>query len=199
MFHVKTQMKKVFFRKHILVLFLSFYSYNCFSQKAGDFSIGVSCDYGFGVINNYASTLRANYNLLDKLRISPSYSYYIVRDDTKMQSFSLNLHYICTEMLYNVLPIIKESDINIYPVAGIVVSNRSHPKNRCNSCSVSAGPIGGYSYALNFGLDIGAGVEYKLPTLQPILRDASLCFEVQYHILDGYERTLFAFGINYKF
>ena len=198
MFHVKPYIMIQYARKCTIAFIISFFSFYCFSQKAGDMSVGLSLDYSFGKnFNNYASTLRFNYNLFERIRISPAFSSYLKKEDVKMKAFSLNVHYLLPQGLWKDIPQIENQEIKLYPITGIYVSNISATKKYCANCSAYSKPPK-YSYALNFGFNFGAGIEYKLPTLQPFLRNTSLGFEVQYHVLDGYERPSLLFGFIYN-
>ena len=200
MFHVKPHFMKFNFKRFFFasILFLSS-SINSFSQKEGDISLGLSLDYGFGKdFNNYASGLRVEYNLFERFRIAPQFTYYLNKEDMKMVSFSFNFHYLFPELLSNYFPALKNQGVCFYPVAGFLISNFSHRVNGCSGCSAN-GQDADMKYLYNFGFDFGAGIEYEIPTLLPILRDMVVNFEVQYQLMDNYTRPLVSFGLLYNF
>ena len=190
---------KSFFKKSILVFFLSSFSLYCFSQREGQIALGVSLDYGIGKdINNNAVALHFNYNLLEKVRVAPSYSFFFKKEEMKMQTFSLDFHYLFPEILSKHLPETKNQGICLYPIAGFLISTFSGPGKECSTCSVS-NHVDDPNYIYNFGFNFGVGLEYKIPTLLPLLKDMLLNLEMKYQIVDSYERPLVAFGLMYNF
>ena len=200
MFHVKPELIHEFSGKSMLLLlfFLSISGY-CFSQKGKALSAGLSLDYSFGNdYNNYASSVRLNYNIFENVRLSPSFSYYLNDGDKKMMAFSLTFHYMMSEVVEKKMPVIMNQGIYLYPVAGFFISSFSHPKQSCNSCSTTPVTIG-TNYNYNFGFNFGVGAEYELPTLLPLLRDMNVSFEMQYIIVDTYARPSVSLGLIYNF
>ena len=188
-----------FLKKIFLAFIITFSSFPCFCQREGDISLGLSLDYGFGAeFNNRASTLRFNYNILEKLRVVPSFSYFLNKENIKMRAFSLNFHYLFPELVSKYIPVAKRNGILLYSIAGFFISGLSGSKDGCSTCA-SEGFSSASSYFYNFGFDFGIGVEYKLPILLPLLRDMSVNFETQYMIVDKYSRPVVSFGLLYGF
>lgn len=159
----------------------------------------MSTDYGFGEsFNNYASTIRLNYFLFEEFRISPSFSYYFSKNNMKMNVFSFNFHYVFSSLIPHYFPVMKNQGLYFYPVAGFCIANIDRPKSVCSGCSTNAIPSGA-NYVYNFGFDFGAGVDYDLPTLLPVLRDMNVNFEIQYQALEEFSRPQLLFGIMYNF
>ena len=200
MFHVKPKTMKIFFKRIIIVFEISL----CFvaslaSQESGRFSIGTSLDYGAGKdFNNYATTLHINYNLIERIRISPSFSYFLNKDNMKMSAIALNCHYLFPKLAESIFPVLKNQGICFYPIAGFYISNFRNDKKPCYSCVANENKIGS-KLRSNFGFDFGVGIEQEIPTLLPILKDMSLNFEYKYQALDNYRRPLISFGLLYDF
>ena len=190
---------KLLFKKIILVFIISLFSFSCFCQSEGDISLGINLDYGFGAnFNNHAATLRFNYNFLEKVRVAPSFSYFLNKESMDMKAFSLNFHYLFPNLISKYIPAAKKHSILFYPIAGFFISSSSKLKKECYACtSDDFDPASNYVY--NFGFDFGVGVEYRLPTLLPLLRNMSMNFETQYIIVDSYSRPLVSFGLLYNF
>ena len=169
------------------------------SQNTGRFSIGSSLDYGAGKnFNNFAGAVQINYNLAERVRLSPSFSYFLNKEKMKMSAIALNVHYLFPKSAENIFPILKGQEILLYPLAGFYISNFSGKRKICNACTadeVENEP----RFRTNFGFDFGAGIEYEIPTLLPLLRDMSLNFEIRYQLLDNYRRPLVSFGLLYDF
>ena len=190
---------KLILKRSLSVFVLFIFSLSCFSQKEKKVSLGVSLDYGFGKdYNNDALTLLLNYNLLEKFRVSPSFSYFLNKDDMKMKTFSFNFHYLFPKFLANTFPAMKNQDMSFYPIVGFLISNFSHVQGECHSCSVN-NSTSDVKYLYNFGFNFGVGVEYDLPTLLPLLRDMGVNFEMYYQTTDNYSRPLISFGLLYNF
>ena len=199
MFHVKPKMKTILKIVIIELTFSLFFAQNVEPQKAGRFSIGTSLDYGTGKdFNNYATTLQINYNLIERVRIAPSFSYFITKDDMKMSALAFNFHYLFPKLAEKIFPILKNQEILFYPIAGFYISNFSGEKKFCQACAADGMGIGS-KFKTNFGFDFGVGVEQEIPTLLPILREMSINLEMKYQLLDNYRRPLFSFGVLYDF
>ncbi|MDR2915863.1 MAG: porin family protein [Tannerella sp.] len=185
-------------KKSLLISIFSISSVFCFSQKEKDLSVGLSLNYGFGKdFDNYASTIHFNYNILDRFRVAPSFSYYFDKDDIKMRLFTLGFHYLFPDIISNMFPSMKNQGLCFYPVFGFSIVNTSGPKKNCSSCS--AGSRYNSFSSNNFGFDFGVGVEYELPTLLPVFRDMAVNFEIEYFAVENYSRPSVGFGLLYYF
>ena len=195
MFHVKLYSMKLVILKLYLVCFLSFLSISCFSQKEGKIALGLSLDYAFGNdLNNHAATMRMSYYMFEKFRVTPSFSYFLDEDNKRMKSFSLKFNYLFSQLA----PKFKNADLFFYPIAGFFISSLSRINDDCTSC-IEFYQFRNNHYGFNFGFDIGAGVEYELPTLLPFWKNTSVFCEIEYLIIDKYKRPLFSFGMLYYF
>ena len=190
---------KLFFERGLILLVFIFVSFFSIAQKEKKISVGVSTDYGFGKdYNNYASTVKLNYHLFEEFRISPSFSYYFNMNNTKMNIFSFNFHYLFPNLISQIFPGMENQGLCFYPLAGFCVANISKPRKGCSDCSSYSGTSDA-NYMYHFGFDFGAGIDYDLPTLLPVLRDMSANFEIQYQAAEKYVRPQLLFGIMYNF
>jgi hypothetical protein len=199
MFHVKPDFMKLYFEKILMISVFFSVSFFCFAQNEKTVSVGMSTDYGFGKrFNNYASAVRLNYFLFEEFRISPSFSCYFSKDDVRMNVFSFNFQYLFPHLISRIFPAMSNYDLCFYPVAGFCIAGIDRPKRVCADCSATA-ISSGSSYAYNFGFDFGAGIDYDLPTLLPVLRNMTANFEIQYQALENYSRPQLLLGIMYNF
>jgi hypothetical protein len=190
---------KLFTGKFLLIFIFVLFSFFCFAQNGRKLSLGLGTDYGFGKdFNNYASTVKLNYYLFEKFRISPSFSYFFNKNNMEMSVFSFNFHYLFPDLVPRIFPIMKNQSVCFYPVAGFCIASIDRPKKLCSDCSTST-VASRANYVYNFGFDFGMGLDYDLPTLLPILRDMTVSFEFQYQIVDIYSRPQLLFGIMYNF
>ena len=199
MFHVKPKIEIPLSKKGLFMFIGILFCISSTAQKDSKFALTLSGDYGFGAkINNHASTISLYYTPIEKIRVVPTFTYFFKSMLTNMQAYSINIHYLRPDLLNRFVPFTKTHDINLYPLAGVIVSNRSKKNKICNFCDTDLLMKRGYSYSFNFGFDFGFGIEYKIPTMLPFLKDALLGFEMQYHILDNYERPVLKFGFIYN-
>ena len=200
MFHVKPKMMKPVLK--ILFIGLAFtliFVNTISSQNAGRFSLGSSLDYGVGKkFNNFAGTILINYNLADRVRVSPSFSSFLNKEQMKMSAFALNVHYLFPKLAENYFPILKNQEIYFYPLAGFYISNFNGQNNICNACTDDGTELMP-RLRTHFGFNFGIGVEHEIPTLLPLLRDMSLNLELKYQLLDDYRRPLVSLGFLYDF
>jgi hypothetical protein len=182
-----------------LFLLVSILLYVPVSSKAQDkriFSAGLSNDYGFGKdFNNFATTFKLNYYLFDNFRVAPSFSYYLDKNDMKMRAFSFNFNYLIPGFLSNAFPT-ADQRVVFYPIAGFCIANIAARRTVCEECTRGSSSS---NYLYYFGFDFGAGIDYDLPTLLPVLKDMTANFEVQYQIVENFSRPQFLLGIIYNF
>ena len=204
MFHVKLQ-KMQCYKKIIIVIIVSLFficdlsAQSMFSQEKRKISLGASLDYGAGKnFNNHGTTVFFNYRLLEKVRISPLFTYFFNKDKMKMKTFNLNFHYLLPKLAANLFPVFKNHDVSLYPITGFLISSTGNIKKDCSTCYVN-GPKIRKKSSNNFGFDFGVGVEYKIPTLLFLLCDMNLKLELKYQTLDNYSRPLVSFGLLYDF
>lgn len=201
--HYLTKVKQCSIKKtqivirNMLIFLCSLYSANCLSQKEGDFLLGLSSDVAVGKYNNFAPTLHLRYHLLDRFRVAPSFSYYLNKNEMKMQSFAFNFHYLFPQMASRLFPKFKNQSICFYPLAGFYITRVVGVKADCSSCSVGSVAYRDKS-ANNFGFDFGLGADYKLPVKAPFFKNTTAFFEIQYQLVESYNRPVFAFGLLYN-
>jgi opacity protein-like surface antigen len=187
---------KLFIRKICLTSFLFCLTCFCYSQKEKIISAGISSGYGFGgEINNLVTTIKLNYYPSQEIRIVPSFSFYLNNDYTNMNIFSFNFNYLFPDLISDFFSITQNKGITFYPVAGFCVANIKS-RGTCSTCSKSSSTS---SYFYKFGFDLGAGIDYDLPTLLPVFKDMTVNFELQYQILENYTRSQLMVGLIYNF
>jgi len=167
-------------------------------QEEGKVSLISSLDYGLGKdFNNYATTIHLYYNIFSKIRIAPSFSYFFNKRNMKMRTFTFNCHYLFPDAASNYFKVLKNQGICFYPITGFLVSGIANNKKECYSCDVFEIPKS-EKFSYNFGFNFGAGVDYEIPTMLPLLREMKMNIEIKYQTLDNYRRPLISFGILYE-
>ena len=192
---MKAVLKILFIGLVVALIFVN----NTMSQNVGRFSAGSSLDYGAGEeFNNFAGTIQINYNLAERVRIVPSFSYFLNKEQMKMSAIALNIHYLFPKLAEHFFSSLKNQEIYIYPLAGFYISNFSGQNKVCYVCTDEEKEPE-IKFRTHFGFNFGIGVEYEIPTLLPLLRDMSLNFEFKYQLLDDYRRPLVSLGLLYDF
>ena len=198
MFHVKPRFLTNLLIKIFMTLMLSIISQVIYSQKEKDFSVGLGSDLSFGGgYNNFGSSIRISYNILDRIRVIPTYSYYIKKERQKMYSISFDFNYIFPNISTKIFPKLKEEIFIIYPIASFFILNYSNPPIICKSCSIEMNNPGS-SYDSKFGFNFGVGAEYKIPSKAKFLKKSSLFFETKYITVENFYRPLISSGLSYK-
>ena len=190
---MRTYIKSFFF---IFIVFV-FFTSSLVSQNENRVSLGTSLDYGFGKnFNNYAMSSQINYKLFKSIRLAPTFSYFLNKDNKKMSAFALNCHYLFPKFAENIFSVMKNQDVCFYPIAGFYISNFRESRKTCTFCSADP-PVRESKLRSNFGFNFGAGIEYEIPTLLPVLREMNINLEIKYQALDNYSRPLVSFGLLY--
>ena len=151
------------------------------AQTKGDMAAGINFGMGFGYdeitydgesFNNISIGAKFQYNVLDKLRLEPSFNYYLEKDHISMWDFMVNAHYLFPAL---------NNKVNFYPLAGIGMYGTK----------VS---YGGFSSSdSDFALDFGGGAEYKLTD------QISVGAELKYYIVPDMSHLCFNIGATYAF
>jgi hypothetical protein len=188
---------KLFIRKICLIALFIVSTYFCYSQKERVLSAGVSAGYGFGKeINNFATTIKLNYYPFQDIRVAPSFSFYLNKNNTSINIFSFNFNYLFPDLISGFFPVMQNKNMTLYPVVGFCIANIGS-KRGCLTCSESSSFTSFYSY--RFGFDFGVGIDYDLSVLFPIFRDMDANFEMQYQLLESYVRIQLMVGLVYNF
>ena len=198
MFHVKPKIRLYNQQCRIIILLIIIsFSNHCFSQKEKDFTIGLGNDVRFGRdCNNFATSIRISYNILDKVRIVPAYSHYLKKGSKKMSSFSFDFNYLLTSYSSKIFSRIEKQTFILYPIVGFYIIEYYNPRKVCKACtSVISSDT---NYQSNFGFNIGTGIEYKLPGNSKFCSNTSLFFEFKYGLVENFSRPFIALGLFYN-
>jgi len=178
---MKTSKVTVFF----IIAFAMLYVVNVQAQEKGDMAAGADLVYGTGdSFSNYGIGAKFRWSYSDQIRLEPSFTYYMEKDNISMWDLSVNAHYL--------LPVNK---LFVYPLAGIGVLGTEATVEIPN---MSYGGIivpgsSNNTSSSDFAFNLGGGIEY------PINENLSANFELKYKIAPDWNRTLLSAGIAYKF
>lgn len=142
------------------------------AQTKGEMAAGVHFAYGSGDgFSNMGFGAKFQWNVLDNLRVEPSFTYFLKKDYVSMWDISANAHY----------QFMLSEKFDIYPLAGLSIMG------------VKAG-IGEYKVSdSEFGLNLGGGVDFDLSS------SLALNVEAKYKIGGNWSRFIASVGVVYKF
>lgn len=135
---------------------------------SGDIAVGVQLDHG-SCWNQIGLGARVQIGFTDELRLEPSFNYYFRQDDMATWDVDLNLHYV-----FDVA-----DSFNVYPLAGLFVSNWDHE--------------GWKDSDTRFGANLGAGAEYAITDV------VALTGELKYMLTGDYRQLVTSVGVTFKF
>lgn len=162
--------------KRIIILFVAAMclaaSNQVQGQNKGEIAAGVQFAFGAGSgITNIGVGAKFQWNVIDRLRIEPSFNYFFKKDLVSMWDFNANVHY----------QFVLSDKIVLYPLAGLSV------------LGVTANYLGYSASGSEFGLNVGGGVDFQLTDKWVIN------IEPKYKISGSWGRFVATAGVVYKF
>ncbi len=167
--------------KLICVAFFTITATTVMAQQKGEMAAGINLAYGTGdSYSNFGIGAKFQWNVIDKLRLEPSFTYFLKKDYVSMWDLGVNVHYL--------FPI--SDKLVLYPLAGVGVLGS---KYSATADLGEWGTYGGSSSDSEFGFNLGAGADLKLTD------KLFLNVELKYKIGDVWNRFIASAGIGYKF
>lgn len=148
----------------------------------GDFAVGANFIYGSG-IKNFGVGARIQYTPIDHVRGEFGMNYFFQKDYVNMWDMNLNAEYLVN--LY-------QQRLYIYPIVGLSYARSTFDADKF----LKDHGIEGDKDKFNdnaFGLNLGAGVEYKLT------EHVGVTLEYRHSIMKDLDQGVFGIGANYKF
>ncbi len=170
--------------KRILTIFsvLAFGVGSVFAQK-GEMAVGANINYGTEGSIGFGA--KYQYNILDALRIEPSFDYYVGEHSINMFDINVNAHY-----LFDVVDKVK-----VYPLFGLGFTSWG-----ASGDFAGDGAMGEYmevsssSSRLNkIAVNVGVGGEYLLS------EKIAINLEMKYQIISNFNQFVIGVGVAYKF
>lgn len=152
----------------------------------GDMAAGLNLSLGTGdSFTNIGIGAKFQWNVINNLRLEPSFNYYFKKDHVSMWDLSANVHYLFG---------ISDKFI-LYPLAGLgVLGVKASWDNPYGDLLEDWGVEPSYSSSsTNFAFNIGGGAEYKVTSA------ISVGLEIKYKIASNWNRALFTLGAAYHF
>lgn len=148
------------------------------AQEKGDMAAGVHFALGTGdSFTNYGIGAKFQWHVIDKLRLEPSFTYFLKKDHINMWDISANVHY----------QFVMTKRLNLYPLAGLSMMGVK--------ASYDLGSYYGTASASDteFGLNLGGGMDFVLS------EKLNLNVEAKYKIGGNWNRFIASVGLGYKF
>lgn len=142
------------------------------AQQKGDMAAGVQFAFGTGDgLSNMGVGAKFQWNVIDRLRLEPSFTYFFKKDLVSMWDFNANVHYQFS----------VGNMIDLYPLAGLSV------------LGAKASVLGFSASDTEFGLNLGGGADFKLS------ENWAINVEAKYKIGGAWSRLIITAGAAYKF
>lgn len=153
------------------------------AQEKGDMAAGVHFALGTGdSFTNMGVGAKFQWNVINKLRLEPSFTYFFKKDYLSMWDISANVHY----------QFVLSDIVNLYPLAGLSVMGV-----KASIPTFDLGEYGSYGGSsasdTEFGFNIGAGADFKVS--EKIIVNA----ELKYKIGGNWNRFIIGAGVAYRF
>lgn len=149
-----------------------------FAQQ-GSTWVGANANYGMhSDYKNFGVGAKVQYEFIDNVRAEASGNYFFKKDYCTMWDVNLNLHYL-----------IPVGGCKIYPLAGLSLLGTKVEIPEMVIMGYKTG--GGSASDSDFGLNLGAGVEF------PLSDGIKLNFEGKYQIVKDWNRPVISAGIAF--
>ena len=150
--------------------------------EKGDFAVGANIVYG-SYIKNIGVGARMQYTPIDHVRGELSMNYFFQKDYVNMWDLNLNAEYLVN--LY-------QQRLYIYPIVGLSFAKATFDADKFLKDHELEGDKAKFNDNA-FGLNLGAGVEYKLN------EHVGVTFEYRHSIMKDIDQGVVGIGANYKF
>ena len=169
--------------KVTFVVMFTFMVTSVMAQQKGEMAVGGQIAYGSGDdYSNLGLGAKFQWNILDNIRLEPSFTYFLKKDYVNMWDLSADVHYL--------FPITDK--VTVYPLAGLSILGV-----KASVPSVDLGEWGSYGEGSasdsEFGFNLGGGIDYKLA--DKLTLNAGL----KYKMCSNWDRFIVSVGLAYKF
>lgn len=173
-------------KKFITLICVAIMGIGCASAQAekGDMAIGANIVYG-SMIKNAGFGARVQYTPLDHIRAEFGVNYFFQKDYVSMWDVNLNGEYLIG---------LLNNKLYVYPIVGLSfakasVDNKGLNKDLSDVLEEKVNIDGDKA----FGLNLGAGVEYRLTD------HIGVTLEYRHSIMKDIDQGVIGLGANYKF
>lgn len=161
-------------KKYLIILSMLLTSTVSFADE-GDKNVGLNLSTGFFGSNdehdsftNFGLGVKGQYEVREHLRLEAAVNYFFKTKEFKTWDFNLNVHYL--------IPL--NDKCNVYPIVGPSL--------------MTAKGYGFFEYKTKFGVNGGAGIEYKLND------EIKVNCDFKYQHFKDWGRPVLAVGFSYQ-
>ena len=169
-------------KRLLFVIAIALFVTTANAQDKGDMAVGAQVAFGTGDgFSNIGIGAKFQWNPANRLRLEPSFTYFLKKDLVSMWDISANVHYQ--------FPLGKV--VGFYPLAGVGVMGV-----KVDIPEVDLGEYGSYGGSASdtkFGVNVGVGADFNLS--EKFVVNA----EVKYTIVQHWNRLIISAGFAYKF
>lgn len=152
------------------------------AQEKGDMAAGIQLGLGAGDgITNFGIGAKFQWNVINNLRLEPSFNYFFEKDMVGMWDLNANVHY----------QFALGQVVSLYPLVGLSIMGVS-----VDVPEIDLGPYGSYGGSASdteIGANIGAGADFK------VAESWTVNVEAKYRISGDWSRFIATAGVAYKF
>lgn len=150
--------------------------------EKGDVAIGANIVYG-SEIKNMGVGFRVQYTPMDHVRGELSTNYFFQKDYVNMWDINLNAEYLIN---------VYSQRLYLYPIVGLSFAKSSFDADKFRKDHEMDPDVKKFDDKA-FGLNLGAGAEYKLT------EHVGLTLEYRHSVMKDIDQGVFGIGANYKF
>jgi Opacity protein and related surface antigens len=138
--------------KTVCVMLFALMATGLMAQGKGETAAGGQIVIGSGdSYTNYGIGVKYQYNVVDRVRLEPSFTYFLKKDYASMWDLTANVHYL--------FPI--QEQITVYPLAGLGILG-VNPEFGDSDSEFGFNLGGGVDYGLTDKLFLNAELKYKM-------------------------------------
>lgn len=150
--------------------------------EKGDVAIGANIVYG-SEIKNMGVGFRVQYTPMDHVRGELGMNYFFQKDYVNMWDINLNAEYLIN---------VYSQRLYLYPIVGLSFAKSSFDADKFRKDHEMDPDVKKFDDKA-FGLNLGAGAEYKLT------EHVGLTLEYRHSVMKDIDQGVFGIGANYKF
>lgn len=138
--------------KAVCVMVFALMAAGLMAQEKGEIAVGGNLVLGSGdSYTNYGIGAKFQYNVINRLRLEPSFTYFLKKDNLSMWDLSVNAHYL--------FPVAEK--IAVYPLAGLSILGLN-PEYGDSDTEIGLNLGGGADYQLTDKLFLNLELKYKI-------------------------------------
>ncbi|WP_068691685.1 outer membrane beta-barrel protein [Culturomica massiliensis] len=187
-------MKTTIMKSFVLTLAIALSGMYVQAQEKGDVSAGLRLNLGTspaaGLSSQFGVGLDFNWSITDAIRLSPEFNFFFPKKVA--EALGAELKWNTWDFSINGQYLFKLGDVVLYPQFGLTIQGASVKWDGADEWEEYGGGAA-KSSETKFGINFGAGVEYRLSEA------ISLDFRAKYNVVSNWSRAVIGVGAAYHF